>query len=105
LRKSMLDGNAGIVSLFDDGELRIYSGSQPADADATEGAGTILATIPLPAAADEVLDGDMGTPASWTEGAGWSIATGVATATTSTADLDQIPAIALINGYAQQISS
>ncbi len=103
-RKSMLDGNNGVFDLFDGGELHIYDGSQPADADAAEGAGTILAKVIIPTAADEVLDGDMGTPASWAEGAGWTIAAGVATAVTSTADLDQVPANALIQNYEYEVT-
>lgn len=46
-RNALLDGN-DMTTLFDGGQLHVLSGSQPADADATEGAGTVLATIVLP---------------------------------------------------------
>ncbi len=109
LRKSMLDGNAGWESLFDGGELRIYDdgGSQPATADASEQdtpTPVLLATIDIPAATEEVLNGDMSVGGSWTQGSGWAIAAGVAAATASTADLDQTPAIPLVNGYEYEIT-
>lgn len=43
--------NSGILTAFDNGFLDIYSGTIPADADATEGAGTLLASVVLPASA------------------------------------------------------
>lgn len=49
LRNAILNG--GILTLFDNGFLDIYSGTIPADANATEGAGTKLAQVDLPASA------------------------------------------------------
>lgn len=49
LRNAVLNG--GILTLFDNGFLDIYSGAIPADANATEGAGTLLASVVLPASA------------------------------------------------------
>ncbi|NIT14180.1 MAG: hypothetical protein GTN99_08080 [Candidatus Dadabacteria bacterium] len=46
-RNALLDGT-DVTTMFDNGELRIHSGTKPADADATEGAGTVLATVTLP---------------------------------------------------------
>lgn len=46
-RNALLDGT-DVTNIFDSGELHIYSGSQPADADSTEGSGTILAKVVLP---------------------------------------------------------
>lgn len=45
-RNALIDG--GILTAFDNGFLDIFSGTIPADADATEGAGTLLASIVLP---------------------------------------------------------
>ncbi len=49
-RNALLDGT-DMTSLFDgaNASLHIFSGTQPTDADTTEGAGTVLATIDLPA--------------------------------------------------------
>lgn len=49
LRNAVLDG--GILTLFDNGFVDIYSGTIPASADAAEGAGTKLAQVDLPASA------------------------------------------------------
>lgn len=51
LRNAMLDGT-DMTAMFDgaNASLHIFSGTQPTDADTTEGAGTVLATIDLPAA-------------------------------------------------------
>jgi hypothetical protein len=46
-RNALIDGG-DVTNLFSGGEMHIYSGAQPADADTTEGAGTKLATIVLP---------------------------------------------------------
>ena len=46
-RNALLDGS-DVTTLFDNGQLHIYSGAQPADADTIEGAGTVLATVALP---------------------------------------------------------
>lgn len=48
-RNALIDG--GILTAFDNGFLDIYSGTIPASADATEGAGTLLASVVLPASA------------------------------------------------------
>ncbi len=47
-KDALLDGT-DVTTMFDGGELRIYSGTQPASADATEGSGTLLITVDLPA--------------------------------------------------------
>ena len=61
-RNALLDGT-DVTNIFDSGELHIYSGSQPADADSTEGSGTILAKVVLPTtgsfAASASIDGDV----------------------------------------------
>lgn len=49
-RNELLDGVDAMATKFANGFLDIYSGAQPADADATEGAGTLLAAVTLPAA-------------------------------------------------------
>ncbi|MEX2600443.1 MAG: hypothetical protein WD355_02265 [Balneolaceae bacterium] len=46
--------NNDLAEMFEGGELHIYSGTQPTDADADEGAGTLLAVIALPA--DEAFE-------------------------------------------------
>jgi len=68
LRNALI--NAGILTAFDNGFLDIFSGTIPADADATEGAGTLLASVALPAssfaaaAAGGAITKDSG---AWTE--------------------------------------
>ena len=49
LKNALLDGT-DMTSMFDGAtaQLVMYSGTQPTDADTTEGAGTVLATIVLP---------------------------------------------------------
>ena len=47
-RKLMLDA---IIASFNSGIIRVYSGTQPADADAAVGAGTLLAELTLNATA------------------------------------------------------
>ncbi len=49
-RDELLDGVDSMATKFANGFLDIFSGSQPADADATEGAGVLLASVLLPAA-------------------------------------------------------
>lgn len=49
-RNELLDAADAMATKFANGFLDIFSGAQPADADATEGAGTLLASITLPAA-------------------------------------------------------
>lgn len=67
-RNALLNG--GILTAFDNGFLDIYSGTIPASADATEGAGTLLASVELPAsalaaaAASGAISKDSG---AWTE--------------------------------------
>ena len=46
-RNALLDGT-DVTNMFDGGELHIFSGTQPVDADTTEGAGTLLAAVVLP---------------------------------------------------------
>ncbi|MBI4695589.1 MAG: hypothetical protein HY749_16350 [Gammaproteobacteria bacterium] len=48
-RNALLD--AGLLPLFDNGFLDIYSGTIPTDANQSEGAGTLLASVVLPASA------------------------------------------------------
>ncbi len=50
---------------------------------------------------DLVVDGDMSSSTNWTEGAGWVIAAGVATATTATSDLEQT--ITLVEGISYEV--
>jgi hypothetical protein len=48
-RDELLDGVDAMATKFANGFLDIFSGAQPADADTTEGAGTLLASVLLPA--------------------------------------------------------
>ncbi len=48
-KNALLDATSDVTNMFDGGELHIYSGTQPTNADTTEGAGTVLVTITLPA--------------------------------------------------------
>jgi len=71
-RNALIDGG-DISALFDGGELHIYSGTQPADADTTEGAGTLLAIVALPgtsAFAASAVSGSIAKNGTWTSDAG-----------------------------------
>lgn len=65
-RNALLDGS-DMTTLFSGGQLDIFSGSQPADADATEGAGTVLAsiTLPTPAFAASASGGAIAKAGTW----------------------------------------
>lgn len=49
-RDELLDAIDSMANKFNGGFLDIFDGTQPASAEATEGAGTLLASITLPAA-------------------------------------------------------
>lgn len=67
-RNAILD--SGLDTLFDSGFLDIYSGTIPADADATEGAGTLLASIELGATAlAAAASGAKAKTGTWSEAA------------------------------------
>jgi len=71
-RNALIDGG-DITTMFNSGELHIYSGAQPADADATEGAGTLLVTITLPAAnafAASAVSGQIAKAGTWSAATG-----------------------------------
>jgi len=54
--------------------------------------------------AEYVTNGTFGSDTGWTKGTGWSIAAGVASATTASTDLSQTSAITLIAGYTYTIT-
>lgn len=90
-RNALLNGT-DLTSMFDGGTIDVYSGTQPANADTTEGAGTLLAQFSLPNAAELVTNGGFGADTDWTKGTGWTIAAGVASSDGSQAadaDLEQ----------------
>jgi hypothetical protein len=97
-----------ITALFDGGQIDIYSGTQPANADTTEGAGTLLATLDIPdGSTSQVANGAMAADTDWTKGAGWTIAAGVASSDGSQSadsDLSQTPAVALVAGYQYEVT-
>ncbi len=76
-RNALLDGS-DMTTLFSIGFLDIYSGTQPADADATEGAGTKLAgiTLPTPAFAASAAAGAIAKAGTWQDAS--ADATGIA---------------------------
>jgi len=51
LRDNMLSGTTAIETAFDLGNLDIYDGTQPTSANDVVGAGTLLASVDLPASA------------------------------------------------------
>ena len=107
LRNALLNGQ-DMTSLFDGGRLDIYSGSQPADADATEGAGTKLAEVDLPDFTNQAVNGGFATDTDWVKGTGWSIAAGVAScsgAQVADSDLSQTPtSITLASGMEIEVT-
>lgn len=98
-RNALLDGT-DITDMFDGGQLDIYSGTQPTDADTTEGAGTLLATLDLPdGSTNQVTNGTFASDTDWTKGTGWTISggTGSSDGTQSAdSDLTQTPSTALV---------
>lgn len=51
LRDNMLSGTTAIETAFDSGAVEIYDGTQPTSANDTVGAGTLLASVDVPASA------------------------------------------------------
>ncbi len=66
-RNAYLEGG-NLQTMFDNGYLDIYSGAKPADADATEGAATLLARCNLPASnafGATATDGELPKNGTW----------------------------------------
>lgn len=68
-RKSQLDGATSIKTDANSGKLKIYSGSQPTDADTAIGAQVLLATLVMNATAFSAPSGTASTIQTLTAGA------------------------------------
>ena len=99
-RDALIDGG-DLTTMFAGGQLDIYSGTQPADADTTEGAGTVLASITLPGGSDLVTNGTMSADTDWSgTGGSWTISGGTATSDgTQVGDADISQDISAVSGY------
>jgi len=80
-RKAMLDGAVSIKTDANSGKFKIYSGSQPADADTAIGAQVLLATLVMNATAFTGPSGTVSTIQTLTAGAITSDTNAAATGT------------------------
>jgi hypothetical protein len=102
-RNALLNGT-DLTSIFDGGTIDVYSGTKPADADTTEGAGTLLAQFSLPSGAEMVTNGGFAADTDWTKGTGWTIAAGVASSDGSqSANSDLSQAITALQGVEYEV--